>query len=321
MQLLECFGVGTVLENKDTGTDEVMVHCPALNAGADGEALAKVNEEKTSIKTPTGDTIASSGLSSNGIKMKWLPFNTNRVTAPDVRVGSKVVVYKFKGHSKYRWMYFGMDGTLRLETVIYAYSSSPNVTADSPLTPDNYYIFLISSHKGKISLMTGQGNGEPASFNMTLNTKEGKFNLLDSEENLFALNSMEHCWSIQNQDKSQFAIDKKKIFMTAEDEILMQAKEHLGIKTKNLDIVVGERFNLQVGNETNFKCPTINIEGHVKHRGNVAQQGDKEQKGSHKSTGQIESDTDCVSAGISGKSHLHDKVQRGGDKSGGPVKG
>jgi hypothetical protein len=321
MQLLECFGVGTVLENKDTDTDEVMIHCPQLNAGADGEALAQVNEEKASIKSPTGDTIASSGLSSNGIKMKWLPFNTNRVTAPDVRVGSKVVVYKFKGHSKYRWMYFGMDGTLRLETVIHAYSASPNVTADSPLTPDNYYIFLISSHKGQISLLTGQGNGEPASFNLTLNTKEGKFNLLDSEENLFALNSMEHCWSISNQDKSRFAINKKKIYMTAEDEILLQAKEHLGIKTKRLDIVVGETFNMQIGEATNLKSPNIFIEGNITHKGNTQQQGDKTQEGYQKSTGEISSDTDCVSAGISGKTHRHDQVQGGKDKSGKPVQG
>ena len=321
MHLLECFGVGTVLENKDTNTDEVMVHCPMINSAADGEALGKVSEEKTSIKTPTGDTIASSGLSSNGIKMKWLPFNTNRVTSPDVRVGSKVVVYKFQGTSKYRWMYFGMDGTLRLETVINAYSASPNVNENSPLNTDNYYIFMMSTHKGQVSLLTGQGNGEPTSFNITLNTKEGKFNLLDGEENLLALNSMEHCWTMRNQDKSIFSINKKKILMSAEDEILMQAKNHFGIKTKKLDIVVDEVFNLQVGEQTNWKSPKIFIEGDITHKGNVTQQGNKQQEGSQKSTGQIESDTDCVSAGISGKGHLHGNVQGGKDKSGGPVNG
>lgn len=318
MQLLDCFGIGIVMQDKDTDTDEVMIHCPALFPTADGEAKGSVNKMESQIKTPTGDTIASSGLSSNGIMMKWLPFNTNRITSPDVRKGSTVAVYKFKGSSKYRWMYFGMDGTLRLETVIMAYSASPNVNEDSPLTPDNYYIFTISSHQGKIALQTGQGNGEPTRFDITLNTKEGRFNLLDGEENLFALNSMQHAWRLSNQEKTIFGIDKKKMFLSAEDEILMKGTEHIGIKTKKLDIVADQQMNIQVGEVSTWKSPKIIIQGDISHTGNTEQQGNYAQQGKMTTSGGIVSQADVSAGGISVMKHKHGGVQGGPGMTEGP---
>lgn len=299
MQLLECYGVGTVMQDKDTDTDEVMIHCPALFPTADGEAVGGTKEEESTIKTPTGDTFSSSGLSANGIMMKWLPYNTNRITSPDVRKGSKVVVYKFSGSNKYRWMYFGMDGTLRLETVIMAYSASPNVNEDSPLNSDNYYIFTISTHKKIISLETGQGNGEPTQYSIVLNTGEGRFNIVDGEDNLFALNSMAHVWQLSNQENTVLGIDKKKMYLNAEDEILINGTEHIGIKTKVLDIVAEKRFNLRVGEQTTIKSPEILIEGNIK------------QTGEYKITGNLESDSDVIASKVSLIKHPHGGVVPG----------
>ncbi|WNV45806.1 baseplate assembly protein [Aeromonas phage AerS_266] len=312
MNVLECYGVGTVMQDKDNDSDEVFVHCPGIFSGADGEALATVEEKKTDIKTPTGDATSSFGLSSNGIPCKWMAFNTNRITPPNVRKGSKVVVYKFSGSNQYRWMYFGMDGTMRLETVVYAWSSSPNVNENSPLTPDNYYILMISTHTGKIQLLTGQGNGEKASYALTLDTANAIFSLTDSEENLMALNTMEHTWSFSNQEKSVIAIDKKKILISCEEQLAIKAKENITIHTKTLDVEVGQTFNLNVGQATNMTSPKFNFNGDLIHTGNTTQDGE------YSATGKISSDTDCVSAGKSGKGHRHTDVQ-GGNGISGPV--
>lgn len=313
--VLECYGVGTVLVDKENDTDEIMFHLPGLFPAADGEAVGTTEKHEVTTKSPTGDTTGSSGLSSNGTTATWLSFNSNRITSPNVLKGSKVVIYKWAGSSQYRWMTDGLDGSMRLETIIFAISASPNLKTGAPLTKDNYWIFQLSTHGGYAKFSTGQGNGEPTSYDITLNTKDGKFNLVDGEDNIMSLDSMAHCWLMKNQEQSIIAINKKDILISAENSIAMNATEDMRLRTKRLWIECGETFEAIVGKSTVLKSPDILFEGNIKHIGNT------EQEGTHKSTGEISSDTDCVSAGISGKGHLHGGVQGGKDKSGGPVSG
>lgn len=314
MNVLECYGVATVAEDKATDTDEVLVYLSSLYPEADGEVVAQAEKKDVTIQSPTGDTTSSSGLSSNAVMMKWLPFNTNRITAPDVRKGSKVVVYKFKGQSTYRWMYFGMDGTLRLETVIYAFSATPNVKEDAPLTPDNYYIFLISSHTKKIQLLTGMGNGELTNYAITLDMGQGGFSLVDGEENMFILNSMKHFWSFSNQEKSNFAIDKKKIIASCEDEMLLRGKEHIGLQAKRIDVAC-ETFDMSATSTATVTSPNIILNGDIKHTGNMTQTGTLSNTGGISSAGDMSSDGDVTASGISVLKHVHREQGDGQDTS------
>lgn len=285
--VLECFGVGTVTEDKNTDTDEVLVYCPALFPDADGETSATTERVTVDSDTPTGDTRSSTGLRSNSIPCVWLPFNTNRVTAPDVRVGSKVVVYKFKGTSTYRWMYFGMDGTLRLETIIWAISASPKVDADIPFDTDHYYMFLISSHTKKMQILTGQGNGEATSYAVTLDMGEGGFSFVDGEKNALVLNSMEHVWSMVNQEESLIAMDKKVITISCEDKMYLKGKESINMLAKEINIEAEESLNIDVGEQTNLISPKIYVKGDITHDGNNTQTGDFEQTGNTKTSGDV----------------------------------
>lgn len=314
MNVLECYGVATVAEDKATDTDEVLVYLSSLYPEADGEVVAQAEKKDVTIQSPTGDTASSSGLSSNAVMMKWLPFNTNRITAPDVRKGSKVVVYKFKGQSTYRWMYFGMDGTLRLETVIYAFSATPNVKEDAPLTPDNYYIFLISSHTKKIQLLTGMGNGEPTNYAITLDTGVGGFSLVDGEQNMFILNSMKHFWSFSNQEKSNFAIDRKKIIASCEDEMLLRGKEHIGLQAKRIDVSC-ETFDMSATKTATVTSPSIILNGDIKHTGDMTQTGKLSNTGGISSAGNMSSDGDVTASGISVLKHVHTEQGDGQDTS------
>lgn len=314
MNVLDCYGVAIVAEDKATDTDEVLVYLSSLYPEADGEVVATAEKKDVTIKSPTGDTHSSSALSSNAVMMKWLPFNTNRVTAPDVRKGSKVVVYKFKGQSTYRWMYFGMDGTLRLETVIYAFSATPHVKEDAPLTPDNYYIFLISSHTKKIQLLTGMGNGEPTNYAITLDTGQGGFSLVDGEQNMFILNSMKHFWSFSNQEKSNFAIDKKKIIASCEDEMLLRGKEHIGLQAKRIDVAC-ETFDMSATSTATVTSPNIILNGNIQHTGDMTQTGTLSNTGGISSAGDMSSEGDVTASGISVLKHVHREQGDGQDTS------
>lgn len=283
--VLICYGIGTVTVDKQTDSDEVQVYVPSLFPDADGALETTVENVEVTSASPTGDTHSSTALRTNSVPCKWLSFNSNRVTAPDVRVGSKVVVYKFKGTSTYRWMYFGMDNTLRLETIIWALSATPKVNEDIPLDVDHYYIFLISSHLGKIQLLTGQGNGEATSYAVTLDMKEGGFSFVDGEMNQFVLNSMEHIWSMRNQEESMIAMDKENITLSCEDQMYLKGAESVNMLAKVINIEAEESLNIEVGNQTNLISPNIYIKGNIVHEGNTRQTGDYDQNGNYNHTG------------------------------------
>jgi len=321
MNLLECYGVGTVTIDKETNTDEIMVHVKSLFPDADGEAVTQAETKTVTVQTPSGDSKSSTTLQGNTVSAKWMPFNTNRITPPDVRKGSKVVVYKFKGQNTFRWTYFGMDGTLRLETVIWAFSASPNVNENSPLTPDNYYMMLISTHQKKIQLITGQGNGEPTSYVMELNTGTGQFSIVDGEQNVVSLNSMEHAFSYMNAEKTFFNFMKKNITLSCEDTLILKAAEKILMQCKQLVLKATTSINVET-QTTTWKSPTFNLEGDVSHKGNYEQTGDYTQIGDTSITGGFSQSggKGKVSGGwnIDGVNyigHFHKGIQKGGSQT------
>jgi hypothetical protein len=284
MNILECYGVGTVTMDKDVNTNEIQVNIKSLFPEADGATETAIDQQTVTTQSPTGDTKSSTTLQGNTVSAVWMPVNTNRITSPDVRVGSKVVVYKFQGQNTFRWTYFGMDGTLRLETIIWAFSASPNVNENSPLNSDNYYMLLLSTHQKKIQLITGQGNGEPTNYVIELNTGTGQFSIVDGEDNIISLNSMEHSFSYSNQEKSFINIQKKNIALSCEDQLILKATNKILMQCKELSLKAENSINVET-KTTNWKSPKFNLEGDVIHKGNYDQTGNYTMKGESNFTG------------------------------------
>lgn len=322
MNILECLGVGIVAMDKETNTDEIQVYLPSMFPEGDGEVTTQTSTQTVTTTTPTGDTSSSTTLSSNTVPATWMPINTNRVTAPDVRNGSKVVVYKFMGQSKYRWTYFGMDGTLRLETIIYAISASPNVNVDSPVTPDNYYIFMISSHKKMIQLVTGQGNGEATSYVVSLDTGNGQFGIVDGENNILSINSMDHAFSFINEEKSFLNIEKKNITLSCEDSMLLKGKNNIDLQCKDLKLKADNSITVDT-KTTTWNSPDFFLKGNVTHEGNYNQIGNYTvegnaaiQGGFSQFGGKGEVGGGWTIDGVNYLGHNHTGVKSGGDISG-----
>lgn len=319
--VLICYGVCTVAEDKQTNTNEVFVYLPLLFPDADGEVKSTVETVQATTTSPTGDTHSSTGLRNNSVGCEWMNLNSNRITAPDVRSGSKVVVYKYKGTNKYLWTYAGMDATLRLETVIWAFSASPKVNEDIPFDTDHYYILMISSHQKKFQFLTGQGNGEATSYAFTLDMGEGGFSFADGEENSLTLNSMEHVWAIMNQEQSVIAMDKKNISITCDDQIFQKATESINMSAKIINLKATEALNINVGKQTNLISPKIYVEGDITHVGDNEQTGNYKQTGSTTTTGSVTADgTVTGKSGVkTGKvdvdSHDHGNVQNGNGRT------
>ncbi|QBZ70666.1 putative virion structural protein [Edwardsiella phage pEt-SU] len=321
MNVLECYGVGVVAMDKDTDTDEIQVYLPLHFPEADGEVTTTAETKKVDTESPAGDASSSTTLQSNSVPCKWMALNTNRVTSPDVRKGSKVVVYKFQGTNKYLWTYFGMDGTLRLETVIYAFSASPKVNENTPVTPENYYIFMISSHKKMIQLVTGQGNGEPTSYVISLDTGNAQFGIVDGENNILSINSMEHAFSFINDEKSFINIEKKDITLSCERNMLLKGKEKIDMQCTDLTIKADNSIKINTKKST-WVSPEILIQGNITHEGNY------NQKGSYSVEGPVAVQGSFSQMGGAGSveggwtidnirylGHRHGNVQSGGSKT------
>lgn len=325
MNVLECYGVGVVAMDKDTDSDEIQVYLPLHFPEADGEITTTAETKNTATESPAGDASSSTTLQSNTVPCKWMALNTNRVTSPDVRVGSKVVVYKFAGTNKYLWTYYGMDGTLRLETVIYAWSASPKVNENTPVTPENYYIMMISTHKKMVQFVTGQGNGEPTSYIISLDTGNGQFGIVDGENNILSINSMEHAFSFINDEKSFLNIEKKDITLSCERNMLLKGKEKIDMQCTDLTIKADNSIKINT-KKTTWVSPEILIQGNITHEGNYNQKGSYSVEGPVAIQGSFSQMGGAGSVeggwtidGIRYLGHKHTGVEGGNSTSGGPT--
>ena len=314
MNVLNCLGVGMIASNKQTDTDEVMLYLPKDMPSQDGEVIAKSEESDVTFTSSAGDTQTSKVLTGNAVPAKWMKSNTNRITSPDVRVGTKVVVYQWMGSNNYLWTLEGLDGSMRLETVMYAFSASDKIDENSPITPDNYYVFIVSTHTGKIELLTGQGNGEALGFQLTLNLKEGWWGTMDSLMNIFMVNGVERSFTYTNQDKSTLSINKKDFSIITEGHGLINPKESLIVKTKHYSLDATETYDMRT------KTATIDGDSTTWTAGSGFKiYANTEIDGTLTATDVIRSLVDVYSANISGKGHKHGGVQSGGSTSSTPI--
>ena len=314
MNLLNCLGVGMVASNKNTDTDEIMVYLPKDTPSQDGEVIAQTEEQTTEHTASTGDTKQSKVLSSNSVPAKWMRLNSHRVTAPDVRVGSKVIIYQFMNSNSYLWTQYGLDGTLRLETVVWAFSASPNVDENTPITPDNYYIVTMSSHKKKMELMTGQGNGEPLGFQLTYNFGEGWWGSMDSSMNIFMVNGVERSFTYTNQDKTTMSVNKKDFTLTNEGSTLINTKESITMNTKAYVVNASDSYDVRTN------ALTVGTQSaSMSSAGGWDVRGDVRLNGMFGGSGLITSQTDVQSNGISLIGHVHGGVQGGPSNTSTPI--
>lgn len=321
MNLLDCLGVGTVANNPELNAKEIFIYLPSSNPQQDGEIIASVEEVKVETGSMTGDVQSSTILEGNALPAEWMRLNSNRITPPNVRVGTKVVVYKYKNKPKYWWTLEGYDGTMRLETIIFAISASPNINENTPITPDNYYLFLISSHQKKIELLTGMGNGEQTSYQLTLDMGNGYFGLGDSHDGLFVINAVERSFTYTNQDMSTLSVNKEDITLFCKNNILLKANQSILAQTKNMRIEC-EDFSVGASNSIDMRTQGLTLQADSLNANikNTNWTGDIKLNGTLHSTGKIKTDKDIEFGNTSGSSHTHSGV-RGGDSNTGPVVG
>lgn len=157
--------------------------------------------------------------SSAAINAQWLPWNSNRITSPDLKQGELVILLKFGDVDRYYWVSTGMtDDMRRLETIMWGISDEPDPSVD--LVPyENVWTIEACTRRKFFRLHTTKANGEPFAYTVEIDADYGKVTVMDDDNNHIFLDSAEQIIQAKNKHATEITIDKKTIYSYAKDLI------------------------------------------------------------------------------------------------------
>lgn len=167
------------------------------------------------------------------INATWIPFGqSNRGTSPDVVAGETVQLYRFADTEDYFWTTIFKEPSLRrLERVLYAWSNVPDkgVVQDK----ENSYFVEVSTKDKWIHVHTATNDGEKCGYDVLIDTKNGRFTLADTLENIINLDSEPGNLNVK-LNGSIFGAITKDISLTCRDVVLNAKSAKISAETIGL---------------------------------------------------------------------------------------
>ena len=263
---LHIYSLGKAAENKPLSENRLMVipieHLMLL----DGELKSEPTENEKEGVDATGQHYSVSATTDNAIEADWLPYNGGyQMTAPDVRRDERVLIWRFADSDEFYWTPLGLDNHLRkLETMSFMVSGTRD-EEEEELSPDNSYVFTISTHEGHISLTTSKANEEATCWAMQFNTKDGRFLLTEENGNEVEIHGIDNYISLLNADKTHVELDRRDIRIFCENDFRLEAQNSIYIKTKTFTTDCDTyTLNCESSYELNCQTMTVNADSSVK---------------------------------------------------------
>ena len=193
---LHIYATAIVAEDKKLGTNDILCFPIEQMAGHSGDLL-----EKKKMKGMANDE--SMGLSQANIEKEvtltaqWINVgSSNRVTAPDVKKGETVSLYRYGGTDKYYWTtMFSETDVRRQEAVLMLYGNEKEHGKASG--KENSYWTLIDTVNKKVQLHMSNNDGEVTTYDIILDGKAGTVELIDGKKNQILLESKSNTLTIK----------------------------------------------------------------------------------------------------------------------------
>lgn len=265
------YSIGIVAENAEMSSKEILVTPIEHLSFLDGEIRSNPTQQTAQGVDASGRNYTVSVIHDNAIVATWFdPSGSNRITAPNVRRGERVQIYRYGDADKFYWTAMGMDNSLRkLETVAHAYSGTTD-NSDNTQTPENSYYTEVSTHKKTITISTSKKNGEVASYTVQIDAGNGVVHIQDDQGQVFELDTSNHRIMMTNADQSQVRIEKQNISITCKDTLAINATKQIKVQTKDLQITaqtleanVSQSWTETIGQSKKVNCPTCLFTGNV----------------------------------------------------------
>ena len=236
------YTLGTVAANKKLGSKTIEFTPDEDNFFVDGEITDNADTVTTSGTNATGQTYEKSLTTTASMEATWMPIGqSNRMTAPDVRRGDRVIIWQYADADKFYWdKAINNPKLTKLETVIFALS---NVRAENEeMAAEKTYYLEGSTHNKYLHLHTSANDGEFCEYDWQINTKEGFFQFADSLGNVIEVDSRNTKITLTNADGTSVVLDKQNLDIFAPDSIRMKA---------------GNRITMEAGSELSESAPSI----------------------------------------------------------------
>jgi hypothetical protein len=193
------------------------------NALVDGVQTSARNIRVVEGVDGEGKTYSVTLTTSNTIPAIWLPMGTNRITAPNVRRGEEVWLWRYGNSSQLYWTTPGLHDERRLtETIIYGIAARPDVSED--LDPSkNMYTIEMSSGGKHITLKTTTALGEPFPITLQVNAGSGVVTLTNEAGVDVEVDFVNDLIRAINASKTEVRMDGPKLETHAEMHTIMRA--------------------------------------------------------------------------------------------------
>jgi hypothetical protein len=188
----------------------------------------------------------------SSITCKWLQWGSNRDTAPDVRRGERIMIYRYADSvDQFYWVPTGLDEHLRrLETVVWLFSADPDGLSDEGKTAENSYSISVSTHSKQITIQTVKLNNEPYAYTIQINADYGALVFQDDVGNYIQLDSPETKITLMNADTTEVSLDKKNLYMYAPDSYKAVVENTYRIECKDYELIASNSIDLQTKSYT-----------------------------------------------------------------------
>lgn len=247
------YSKGVVAKNKELDSKTIYALPIEIVNFVDGELNSLLEEKIESGEDKYGNEYYVKVKTDNAVEAKWLP-TTNRRTAPDVRRGERVILFRHSDSDELYWQSEGMDDHLRkLETLVWSWSDTQDENKDST-DPANAYSLEISTHTKQITLKTVKENGESFAYTIQINTNDGRIVVTDDVNNYIELDSAKTKITLHNKDTTKIVLDKKNIFHYAPDSIHSKAVKDITFKCTNFTVDASKDFTVKAGKTVSLKA-------------------------------------------------------------------
>lgn len=197
---------------------------------------------------------------------KWVGGGSNRMTSPDLIKGETVQLYQNSDTGDYYWETFMREPAIRRqETVCYMFGNLPKGV--KAFDKNTAYWFEVSTHDKYVKLHTSNNDGEPYTYDLLIDTRNGSVQLSDDVGNLIQLDS-----------------SRNKITATALDDIelntkrvVINASESFTVNTQTATVNASGDYTLNTGSCSNNvsgsisnNTPTTSDSGNVMTSGNLS---------------------------------------------------
>ncbi len=296
MSSFHLYSKGIVAENKPTTTNEVLV-IPIERMGfLEGEVATEDSELEIKGVDGSGKPYTLNMQARSALTCQWLPMDSNRVTAPDVRRGEEVFIYRFADSDDFYWADTGLAAKLRrLETVAWLFSANPEGDSDDERAAVDSYLVEVSTHKKLITIQTTKKNDEPFAYTIQLNTGTGYFTITDDSGNFIELDSAEKRIKVELNTGTFIEANQVDINLFAPGNINGTTEGDINFECANFNLNASGEVNVTSGGSTNLKAsdvtidtPTTTITGDVAIGGNLEVAGNTEVGGALKVSGAMQ---------------------------------